>query len=599
MLKRLTPFIKNQRLFAILTPLTVMLEAVLEVSIPALMSVIVDSGLYGKPLSETADLLIIQKMVDWGIISGSGTELIYRTGAVMVCISIVSLSLGALGARLAALAGMGFGADLREGLFKKVQYFSFGNIDSINTASLITRMTTDVNMIQMTFMMIIRLCARAPFMFIMAIIYAIKINASLSLIFLVIAPLLGFMLVFIIMKAFPRFRAMFEKYDRFNASIQENLIGIRVVKTFVRARHEKEKFKMSNDELRDASIFAEKLAILQNPMLQLSMYSAIVLILWFGSNLVLTGRMGTGELMSFIAYVSQILFSLMMVSMVFIMIVISRASLVRVSEVLTTVPGINDDDADESLEVKDGSIVFENVSFKYSKTAEKNVLDNINLSIKSGEVIGIIGGTGSSKTTLVQLIPRFYDVTEGRLLIGGRDVKDYKLHKLRDAVAMVLQKNLLFSGTIEENLRWGNENATEEEIITACKAAAAHDFITAFPDGYKTMLGQGGTNVSGGQKQRLCIARALLKNPKVLILDDSTSAVDTKTDASIRESLKHFFPHTTKLIIAQRVNSIMHADRIIVLDDGKISEIGTHEELLSLGGIYSEVYRSQQEDTEL
>ena len=410
-----------------------------------------------------------------------------------------------------------------------------------------------------------------------------------------IAPVMFALILLIGSAAHKRFTKMFKKYDQFNNSIQENLIAARVVKAFVRAKHEKEKFRVSNDELRDASIFAEKLIILNGPVMSVSIYLCIILVLWIGSKLILGGNMFLGDLMSFITYIQQIFMSLMIVSMIFVMSVMARASINRIGEILIEAPHITDDDADISATVNDGSIEFKNVSFKYSADAENDVLKNINLTIASGETIGILGGTGSAKTSLVQLIPRLYDVTEGQVLVGGRDVREYSLTTLRDSVSMVLQTNLLFSGSIEENLRWGDENATMNDIRAAARIAQADDFVMSFPDGYSTDLGQGGVNVSGGQKQRLCIARAILKKPKVLILDDSTSAVDTATDGKIREGMKNLLPETTKIIIAQRINSIQHADKIVVLDDGKIDDIGTHEELLSRNEIYKEVYISQQE----
>ena len=513
----------------------------------------------------------------------------------MVAMACISLLCGASAAYFAAKAGMGFGKNLRGAMFGKIQDYSFANVDKFSTGSLITRMTTDVNMIQNAFMMAIRMLVRSPLMFVMAITMAIDINKKLSLVFLIVGPLLAFTLIFIGSKAHPRFERMFKKYDRFNTSIQENLISIRVVKAFVRAKHEKEKFRVSNDELKAASIFAEKLIILNGPVMMVAVYACILSILWFGSKLIFVGDMQLGDLMSFITYVQQILMSLMMISMIFVMSVMARASMKRVCEVLDEEPTIQDKNADEGLIVKNGDIEFKNVSFRYNETAEEPVLSNINLSIKSGETIGILGGTGSAKSSLVQLIPRLYDVSEGEVLVGGENVKNYKLHNLRDSVSMVLQSNVLFSGTIEENLRWGNENATMEEIREAAKIACADDFVMSFPEQYNTDLGQGGVNVSGGQKQRLCIARALLKNPKILILDDSTSAVDTATDGKIREGMKNSLPETTKLIIAQRINSIQHADKIVVLNDGKIDDIGTHDELLSRNEIYKDVYISQQE----
>jgi ATP-binding cassette subfamily B protein len=450
-------------------------------------------------------------------------------------------------------------------------------------------------MIQNAFMMAIRMLVRSPLMFIMAIAMAVDINKKLSLVFIIVGPALFAALVFIGSKAHPRFERMFKKYDKFNTSIQENLISIRVVKAFVRSKHEKEKFRISNDELKAASIFAEKLIILNGPVMMVAVYTCIISILWFGSKLIFVGSMQLGDLMSFITYVQQILMSLMMISMIFVMSVMARASMKRICEVLDEEPTIKDDTADENLKVENGDIEFKNVVFRYNESAEEPVLSNINLSIKSGETIGILGGTGSAKSSLVQLIPRLYDVSEGEVLVGGRNVKDYKIHNLRDSVSMVLQSNVLFSGTIEENLRWGNENATMEEIREAAKIACADDFVMSFPEQYNTDMSQGGVNVSGGQKQRLCIARALLKNPKILILDDSTSAVDTATDGKIREGMKNSLPETTKIIIAQRINSIQHADKIIVIDDGKIDDIGTHEELLSRNEIYKDVYISQQE----
>ncbi len=594
MIKKLMSYAGKYKIYAILSPLSIILEVLIEVIIPLLMSVIIDCGISGQPLS-SKDSFIADILLNLGFGNKTGTDLILSLGALMIGMACISLLCGAAAAFFAAKAGMGFGAELRFGIFKKIQDFSFSNVDKFSTGSLITRMTTDINMIQNAFMMAIRMLVRSPLMFTMAIFMAFSINKKLSLIFLCIAPIMFTLILLIGSAAHKRFKKMFKKYDKFNTSIQENLIAARVVKAFVRAKHEKDKFKVSNDELKDASIFAEKLIILNGPVMSVSVYTCIILILWVGSKLILGGNMQLGDLMSFITYIQQIFMSLMMVSMIFVMSVMAKASMDRVYEVLTEKPDISDENADETLLVADGSIEFKNVSFKYGKNAKREVLKDINLAIKSGETIGIIGSTGSAKSSLVQLIPRLYDTTEGEVLVGGKNVKDYKLENLRDSVSMVLQTNVLFSGTIEENLRWGNENATFEEIRAAAKIAQADDFVTSFPDGYQTDLGQGGVNVSGGQKQRLCIARAILKNPKILILDDSTSAVDTATDGKIREGMKNLLPDTTKIIIAQRINSVQHADRIIVIDDGKINDIGSHDELLSRNEIYKEVYISQQE----
>ena len=573
MVKKLLKYVKGYWLFTVLAPLTIIGEVMLEVRIPMLMSDIVDTGVNG----------------------GAGLEYIFTKGLQMVIMALASLACGALSARFASVAGMGFGANIRKALFGKIQDFSFANIDRFSTASLVTRLTTDVNTVQNTFMMVIRICVRAPVMFCMAIICAVQFNAKLSIVFAVVVPMLIVVLAVIVYMAFPLFKQMFRRYDDLNASVQENLIAVRVVKAFVRSEYEKKRFKKSNDALMNASVRAERLVIINNPVMMLCVYACIVAALWFGGGFVIEGSMKTGELMGFITYITQIMMSLMTISMIFVMIVISKAAAARIIEVIEEIPDINDSNADALFEVEDGSIEMHNVCFKYNRDAEKNVLDNINLDIKSGETVGIIGGTGSAKTTLVQLIPRLYDVTQGELLVGGRNVREYKIKALRDSVAMVLQSNVLFSGTIAENLRWGDENATQEELEKACKIAQAHDFIESFPDGYETDLGQGGVNLSGGQKQRLCIARALIKKPKILILDDSTSAVDTATDAKIREGFAANLGDVTTIIIAQRVSSISHADKIIVLDDGKIDAIGTHEELLENNEIYREVYTSQQE----
>ena len=445
--------------------------------------------------------------------------------------------------------------------------------------------------------MFIRMAFRSPIMLICATIMAMRLNLKLSVVFLCAIPVLGFAVFFIVVKAHPRFEAMLTKYDGMNSKVQENLIGIRVVKAFVREEHEKKKFFNTADSVRKAQIFAEKLVILNAPIMQLCMYASIVAILWFGGNMAVKGEMQTGALASFIAYVTQILMSLMMLSMLFIMFIISRASIHRICEVLDEEPTIADSDK-TGISAEDGSIKFKNVSFSYFNDMNNLALDHINLEIKSGETIGIIGSTGSSKTSLVQMIPRLYDATEGEVIVGGHNVKDYTIETLRDQVAMVLQKNILFSGTIKENLKWGSESASDEEIISACKSACAHDFVMSFPEGYETDLGQGGVNVSGGQKQRLCIARALLKKPKIIILDDSTSAVDTATDSSIRKAFRENLSDTTTLIIAQRISSVMDADRIIVMNDGKIDDIGTHSELLARNDIYCEVYNSQQKGAE-
>lgn len=572
MIKQFAPCVKKYWWAALLSPLTVIIEVLLEVRIPMLMSQIVDTGITNQDL-----------------------QYVVNMGVQMVAFALCSLAAGALSAWFASIAGMGLGAGLRQGMFDRVQDFAFSNVDRFSTASLVTRLTTDVNRVQMTFMMLIRVCVRAPVMLVSATVLAWQLNGELVTVFLIAIPVLGGMLALIATRAFPRFQVMLEKFDGLNARVQETLMAIRVVKAFVRSKFEKEKFEVTNDDLKRASIMAEKILVWNGPLMTLAIYACIVAIVWFGGKLIAFGSMETGQLMSFISYVTQILMSLMMITNTFVMIVMSKASANRICEVLQEMPDISDAQADPALAVPDGSIEMRHVFFRYNQEAEKPVLSDISLSIRSGETIGVIGGTGSAKSTLVQMIPRLYEAEEGEVLVGGHNVKDYTLDHLRGAVAMVLQKNVLFSGTIRENLLWGNPEATDEELIEACKAAQAHEFVMAFPDGYETNLGQGGVNVSGGQKQRLCIARALLKNPKILILDDSTSAVDTATDSKIREALRAHRSDTTTIIIAQRVTSVCEADRIIVLDDGKINDIGTHSELLARNQIYQEVYYSQQE----
>ncbi|MBO4438497.1 MAG: ABC transporter ATP-binding protein [Spirochaetaceae bacterium] len=556
---------------AVLAPVTIMGEVLLEVLIPLIMAKIIDVGIANKDAAY-----------------------VIKTGCLMVGAALMSLTFGVVAGRFAAVAALGFARNLRRRLFGKVQDFSFANVDKFSTASLVTRLTSDVTNAQNTFQMIVRMCVRAPFMFISAIIMAFYMNARLSLVFVVCIPLIAVPMVLIMRKAHPRFQIMMKNYDNLNAKVQENLIGIRAVKAFVREDNERSKFDSAADAVRNAQVRAEKVVILNMPLMMLVMYIALIALLWFGGNLIISEKMLTGELISFITYMIQILSSLMMFSMIFIMIVISKASIGRIIEVLDEVPDVKNPVADEALAPKDGSIEFKNVSFSYDKTERNAVLHDVSFSIKSGETIGIIGGTGSSKSTLVQLIPRLYDTLSGSVLVGGRDVKAYDLEALRESVAMVLQKNVLFSGTIKDNLRWGNPEATDEQIEAACKTACAHDFIMSFPKGYETELGQGGVNLSGGQKQRLCIARALLKEPKILILDDSTSAVDTATDAMIRNGMKNTLPETTKIIIAQRIASVKEADRIFVIDEGAISGIGTHDELMQTNAIYREVFESQQ-----
>lgn len=570
MIKRLSQCIREYKKDAILSPLYVLVESLLDVAIPFVMAGLIDKG-----------------------IEVGNMSMILRYGAILVGFALVALTFGALSGRSCARATAGFARNLRHDMFHHLQVYSFSNIDKFSSAGLVTRLTTDVSNVQNAFMMIIRTLIRCPAMLIFAMVMSFRINHDISLIFLAVIPILGVGLYLIIKHVHPVFERVFKTYDRLNGVVQENLSGIRVVKNFVREDHEIEKFDTISGTIYKDFSLAERILALNSPLMQGCVYACMILVSWLGAKQIVIGNMSTGNLMSFFTYIMQILSSLMMLSMVFVMITMSRASAERIVEVLDEESDITNCD-NPVYEVKDGSVEFTDVSFSYAKRPDKTVLDDIDLIIPSGQTVGIIGGTGSSKSSLVQLIPRLYDVTGGCVKVGGVDVRNYDLQTLRHNVAMVLQKNTLFSGTIKENLRWGNPDATDEELVHACRLAQADDFISTFPDGYDTYIEQGGTNVSGGQKQRLCIARAILRKPKILILDDSTSAVDTKTDALIRQAFREEIPNTTKIIIAQRISSVMDADQIVVMDNGRINACGTHEELLANNEIYREVYESQQ-----
>ena len=577
MTKTLLGSLREYKKGSILTILLSVLEAAFEILIPLRMADLIDQG------------------IDLGNMAA-----VWKFGIAILIFAALQLLTGVLSAHVAAKTSVGFSANLRQDMYDNVQTFSFSNIDKFSTASIVTRLTTDVTNIQNAYQMLIRMAVRGPVMLVFSMIVSFRINTTIALIFLAVIPIMALLLLLIIRKVGPLFGRVFRTYDTLNNVVQENVRGIRVVKSFNQEDHEIKKFKGISQSIYEDFAAGERLLAFNSPIMQFFMYACMILISWIGAKaIVASGNsaalgMTTGDLTALFSYATQILMALMMLSMVFTMITISLASAHRIAEVLEEKTDI-DNPTGAEMTVRDGSIRFEQVSFAYAAKADKKVLRNIDLSIASGQTVGIIGGTGSSKSSLVQLIPRLYDVSSGRLLLGGVDVRKYDLGVLRNAVAMVLQKNELFSGTIKENLRWGNENATDEEIEEACRLACADEFIQSFPDKYDTYIEQGGANVSGGQKQRLCIARALLKKPKVLILDDSTSAVDTKTDASIQKSLSTFLPDTTKLIIAQRVSSVQHADLIVVMDDGKIAACGTHDELLKTCDIYREVYESQQE----
>ena len=574
MIRKLARSIRQYKRDTILTPLSMTLEVIMEVLLPIIMADLIDNG-----------------------ISAGNSAIVWRDGLLLAGVSILSLLSGLLGGVFGARASSGFARNLRHDMYYRLQDYSFSNIDKLSTSSLITRLTTDVSNVQNAFQMLIRMAARSPLMLIFSAIMAFSVNARLALIFLCVVPFLAVGLTYVATHAHPVFRKVFKTYDSLNNVVQENVRGMRVVKSFVREDYEDKKFEDISGQVCTLFTKAERIIALNSPLMQFAMYACTLLISWFGAKFILSSvgqpnAMTTGELNSLLTYSMQILGSLMMLSFMFVMLTISRASGERICEVLDEQSDLHSPE-NARTEIPDGSVDFNGVSFSYAGNKKRLCLEDVNLHIHSGETIGIVGGTGSSKSTLVQLIPRLYDATEGVVKVSGHDVKEYDLEALRNSVAMVLQKNVLFSGTIRENLRWGNPDATDEELVAACRLAQAHEFIEGFPQGYDTFIEQGGSNVSGGQKQRLCIARAILKKPKILILDDSTSAVDTRTDALIREGMKKIIPGTTTFIIAQRVSSVMDADKIIVLDGGRVNGFGTHDELMQTNEIYREVYTSQ------
>lgn len=568
MIKTLMSQVKQYKKDSILCPIFVILEVIMEVIIPFLMASIIDKGV------EAGNMIYVIKI-----------------GTIMIIMAMMSLTFGALAGKYAASASTGFAKNLRKTMFQNIQSFSFSNIDKYSTAGLVTRLTTDITNVQNAYQMVVRLCTRAPIMLLCAMFMAFKINSKLSMIFLGAALFLGVSLYLITKNVHPLFMKVFKKYDALNASVQENINAVRVVKAYVREEYEINKFHAACENIYKLFVNAEKILVLNMPIMQFAVYTCILLVSWIGAKMIVGGSLTTGELMSLFTYIMNIMISLMMISMIFVMVIMSKASAERIVEVINEKSDLNNNE-NPVYEVKDGSISFENVNFSYKKDGEK-VLSNINLNIESGQTIGVIGGTGSAKSSLVQLIPRLYDTESGQVKVGGLNVKEYDIETLRNEVAMVLQKNVLFSGTIKENLKWGNKEATDEEIRKACILAQADEFIQTFPDKYDTFIEQGGSNVSGGQKQRLCIARALLKKPKILILDDSTSAVDTKTDTLIRRAFKDEIPNTTKIIIAQRISSVQDSDKIIVLNEGTIVDFGNHDELVERCEIYRDVYESQ------